>query len=347
MEGSTIRIGVDLGGTKLLLCATVGDTNERENNDIDEEESRMEQEGYSFSDRIPTGSKFEASDFAHHFRVFLEGLKTKHNERQIEHIGVGICGMFNDEGKVVLCEIPSLVGWDPVLEIETLANVKKDVVEILNDAHAGLIGVKRLFRAPNILRSFGVIIAGTGIGSRFLIDGRIISGYIGGCLADSKKTYDEVSGGRQFMNALTSGLTASCVHNMLSDLDKCGWLSEEQLEVILRSNFAKDCLDQAGDQKLSASQQMVLCLAARTGYFLGVAIHSCFLMLEPQVVFLAGGLFKFPGIRKIVFWSFRKQMNRISLPGTTIGLDDVPQYLHSAEPYEAELVALGCCFGSR
>lgn len=162
-------IGVDLGGTKLLMVSGA---------------QQM---------RIQTGSSFSSADLEHHLREFIQGL-----DAVPSGIGIAIPGLVDGTGCIQACDVlPEIVGWNPV---EGLADVGCPI-QVVNDVNAAL--AEEFHDAPAKLTG-GVIMVGTAVGAAFLIDGLPLRGasgwagelgYIPISINGEVKRLDELAGG--------------------------------------------------------------------------------------------------------------------------------------------------------
>jgi predicted NBD/HSP70 family sugar kinase len=162
-------IGVDLGGTKLLMVSGAQQL------------------------RVQTGTAVSSVDLEHHLRGFIQRLDAVPNG-----IGIAIPGLVDSTGSVQACDVlPGIVGWNP---IEVLADVGCPI-KVVNDVNAAL--AEEFYDAP-ATQTGGVIMAGTAIGAAFLIDGQPLRGasgwagelgYIPIAINGEVKRLDEWAGG--------------------------------------------------------------------------------------------------------------------------------------------------------
>lgn len=162
-------IGVDLGGTKLLLVCG-------------EAEARHE-----------TGPDFTPAELEGDLRAFIGA----HSLRP-SHIGIAIPGLVDAEGRVVAVDSPKTFdGWSAREALDDLACR----VVVVNDVNAAL--AEELHDAPGDITA-AVVMAGTSIGAAFVADGRPLlgaSGYAGELgylpllVGQDVRRLDEVAGG--------------------------------------------------------------------------------------------------------------------------------------------------------
>lgn len=141
---TVVRIGVDLGGTKMLLLAMAA------------EERGVE--------KIPTGPNFTVDSAEQAIRGFVnryQGLATS--------VGIAIPGLVDEDGRVVACDVvPLIKGWAPASSLRLPMKTA-----VLNDAEAALIQELKTLKDCS---SAGVVLVGSGIGAAFLVDGRVLRG---------------------------------------------------------------------------------------------------------------------------------------------------------------------------
>ncbi len=136
-------LGIDVGGTKLLLVAQWPD-----HRDVD---------------RVPTGQAFTGRDLDAEIDRFVSGLGAA-------PLGAGIAvpGLVGRDGSVEACDVlPLLGGWRG----ETLGRLCP--VRLVNDAEAAAL--EDLHGLPADATA-AVVMAGTGIGAAFVVDGRPLRG---------------------------------------------------------------------------------------------------------------------------------------------------------------------------
>jgi predicted NBD/HSP70 family sugar kinase len=136
-------LGIDVGGTKLLLVAQWPDRRNVE--------------------RVPTGSAFTGRHLDAEIDRFLSALGTAP-----AGAGVAVPGLVGADGAVKACDVlPLLVGW----HADALGRLCP--VRLLNDAEAASLEELRDLPAGT---TAGMVMAGTGIGAAFVVDGRPFRG---------------------------------------------------------------------------------------------------------------------------------------------------------------------------
>lgn len=136
-------LGIDVGGTKLLLLAQYPDRRDVV--------------------RVPTGSAFTGRDLDAEIDRFLSSLGTAPLGA-----GVAIPGLVNAAGAVEACDVlPLIAGWHGealgrLCPVRLVNDVESASLEELHDLPAGTTAA--------------VVMAGTGIGAAFVADGRPLRG---------------------------------------------------------------------------------------------------------------------------------------------------------------------------
>ncbi len=177
---SDIKIGVDLGGTKMLMLAT------SDNKIIGKK-------------RLPTGKDFTPFDVVQEIQNFMSELNCS-----TAKFGIAVPGLVNKSGMIISSDVlPNLNNWQPGKDLK-----KYGKTFVLNDGNAALIEVLSQFPKA---RSLGVVVVGTGIGAAFMIDGKILQGEKGWAgefgyfpvrVGKDFKTLDEVASGAAILKKL-------------------------------------------------------------------------------------------------------------------------------------------------
>lgn len=164
-----VKIGIDLGGTKVLLIA--GDLDEKVETGLDFNPARLETIINSFIDK---------------------------NKLSPIGIGLAIPGLLDDNDTIVSCDVlPRFKGWNAKQGLRKY-NTK---VRSLNDVKAALA---QEFHEYDDDFTGGIIMVGTAVGSAFIVNGQPLLGESGWAgefgyfpllINDEVKRVDEVCGG--------------------------------------------------------------------------------------------------------------------------------------------------------
>ena len=143
---NTVSLGIDLGGSKLLL------TTDNKINAI-----------------YKTGPSFTPSELLNIIDQFI-----KENQLIINAIGLAVPGIVENNCKIIISDVlPAFSGWHAA---EALAEKGQSTVAVLNDVKAALYEVtSTAHQNANII----VVMAGTAIGSGCMIDGKVVTGSSG------------------------------------------------------------------------------------------------------------------------------------------------------------------------
>jgi predicted NBD/HSP70 family sugar kinase len=167
-------IGVDLGGTKLLIVC--GDE----------------------VHRISTGPSFSPHDLESAIREFIAKLRVRPTR-----IGIAVPGLVQGAERIVSCDVlPKMTDWcattslaDTNCRIAVFNDVKAALAEEMHDAPPGITA--------------GIVMAGTAVGAAFIAEGKNLLGvsgwagelgYIPIVMNEEVKRLDELAGG-SFMAA--------------------------------------------------------------------------------------------------------------------------------------------------
>ena len=227
-------LGVDVGGTKLLLVAQWTD-----HRDVD---------------RVPTGPDFAGHHLDAAIDRFVRALPVAPAAA-----GVAVPGLVGADGAVEACDVlPLLVGWRG----EALA--RRCPVRLLNDVEAA--SREELHDLP-ALATAAVVMAGTGIGAAFVVDGHPVRGARGwagelGSIPiagpDGVATLDQLASGAALFRRLGGGAAG----------------------VLARA---------------AAREEHVLQAFRRGGEALGLGLATVIDLLNPSVVAVGGGALELPG----------------------------------------------------
>jgi predicted NBD/HSP70 family sugar kinase len=146
-----IKVGIDIGGTKILLIAK-------------KEEIIVSGAYRRYRCQFHTGSDFSPSDAETIIANFIEKLP----EPPIS-IGIAIPGLVDSDGRVVACDVlPKICGWFPSARFSKICPVR-----VLNDAESALFEAIHGLE-PDVTAA--VIMVGTGIGAGFYVNGQVLRG---------------------------------------------------------------------------------------------------------------------------------------------------------------------------
>ena len=141
---SWIEVGIDIGGTKMLLLA----------------------QGKDFRTRLQlaTGGDFSGADAEMAIVQFIQTLPIPPKS-----IGIAVPGLVNEQGTVIACDVlPQIVDWAPSVNLQAICPVS-----VINDAEAALFQVVEDLQPKTVAI---VVMVGTGIGAAIYVNGQILRG---------------------------------------------------------------------------------------------------------------------------------------------------------------------------
>jgi glucokinase len=171
---TSIQVGVDIGGTKMLAIARSTDIHARS--------------------QLTTGKDFSAAAAQIEIERFIQTLAAPPAA-----IGIAIPGLVDPHGVVIACDVlPQLVGWQPASTLSSICPVK-----VLNDAEAALVQVVADLQPQKVIV---VVMVGTGIGAAIWINGAIFrgangwAGELGSMPMGDGRTLDECASGSAILS---------------------------------------------------------------------------------------------------------------------------------------------------
>jgi predicted NBD/HSP70 family sugar kinase len=182
-----MKVGLDLGGTKLLMVA-------------DSPEGRV-------VTRVATGRAFDGPALEAAVGAFLAQLG-----RRPEALGLAVPGLVGAGPRVQACDLlPALVGWEPSAAVRG-----PWAFRMVNDAEAALR--EECHDAPPDATG-AVVMAGTGIGAALLVHGRPFGGALGWAgelgsaplaTKDGVRVLDQIASGEALVTRL--GIDGAALH---------------------------------------------------------------------------------------------------------------------------------------
>lgn len=159
MERKKVVAGVDIGGTNTVLGFV-----DREGNILVE-------------DRIKTNHYPDFSDFVSALFSKISEVYSK-VENEAELIGIGIGAPMGNINKGTI-EYPADLPWKGIMNLSgELAKFTALPVVVTNDANAAAVG-EMIYGGARGMKNFVVITLGTGLGSGFVVDGKLVYGHDG------------------------------------------------------------------------------------------------------------------------------------------------------------------------
>jgi glucokinase len=280
--------GIDIGGTN-----TVYGLVDREGNIL--AEGHMSTTGFE-----------EAEDFleslALHVRVLVE-----HADAPIVLRGIGVGGPNGHYFSGTIEDAPNLP-WEGILEVTDILSAHTKVPAVLtNDANAAAMGELR-YGAAAEMKDFVVVTLGTGLGSGFVVDGKVMYGWSGfagelGHVIVQENGRACGCGRRGCLETYVSapGLVRT-VMEMLGDAPRESFLRDLSMNAMT----ARDVADAAIAGDLLARDAFL-----KTGHILGLALANTIAITSPQAIILFGGLAQ---AGHLILDPTREAMERMTLP---------------------------------
>jgi glucokinase len=159
MERKKVVAGVDIGGTNTIL-------------------GFVDRDGIIVKeDRIKTNHYPVFEDFVAALYEKIDTL-AKSSPAEFELVGIGIGAPMGNINKGTI-EYPADLPWKGVMPLaELLAKYTPIQVIVTNDANAAAVG-EMIYGGAKGMKDFVVITLGTGLGSGFVVDGKLIYGHDG------------------------------------------------------------------------------------------------------------------------------------------------------------------------
>lgn len=262
-----IVVGIDIGGTNTVLGLVTHD------GDCLKERTFYTQAQENFSGYIEQlSSEVKA--------LIVE------SSIKVELVGVGV-GAPN--GSFITGEIVDAANlrWKGTLPIANMLSEKLGVpVKLTNDANAATLG-EMLFGSARNMKNYVYITLGTGLGSGIVIDGKLVLGK-DGFAGELGHTVVKPSGrqcGCGKKGCLETYVSATGLRRttlkMMADSNHHSILRSYSYDELTAKTIAK-CAQQGDKVALDAFEY--------TGSILGVALSNVVATLDPEAIFLFGGL---------------------------------------------------------
>lgn len=262
-----VAIGIDIGGTSVKIGTVF------ENGEV------------KFRDSFLTKEFKEIEDFVDHLSE-----KIDHSLGQIDSgyqlTGVGIGAPNGNYYRGTIEHAPNLI-WEGIIPLADMLKKKINTpVYLTNDANAAAIGEMTYGGAKN-MKNFLMITLGTGLGSGFVANGKLILGHDGfaGELGHTIVNPEGRLCGCGRMGCLETYASASGIKRTILK-----YLSVRKEDSILRtvpSNklSSKIIYDAAKDGDIVAKEAFEY-----TGKILGMKLADAIAITSPEAIFLFGGL---------------------------------------------------------
>ncbi|MFZ1731442.1 MAG: ROK family protein [Bacteroidota bacterium] len=262
-----VMAGVDIGGTN-----TVYGLVDRDGNIV--AEGKMSTAVYEDAEGF-------LESLAIHVLALVEAAETP-----LQLCGIGVGGPNGHYFSGTIEEAPNLP-WKGTLEVTDILSSHTKVPAVLtNDANAAAMG-EMLYGAARNMKDFVVVTLGTGLGSGFVVDGKVLYGWSGfagelGHVIVQENGRACGCGRRGCLETYVSapGLVRT-VMELLGDAPRDSALRD----IPMNAMTAKHVAEAAHDGDAVAREAF-----AKTGHILGLALANTIAMTSPQAIILFGGL---------------------------------------------------------
>jgi glucokinase len=156
MEKTKVVAGVDIGGTNTVIGF------------VDRDGKILKE------DRIKTNQFPVFEDYVKALYITIEDIEKALGDK-IELIGIGIGAPMGNINKGTI-EYPADLPWKGVMQLSgELSRYTTLPVIVTNDANAAAVG-EMIYGGAKGMKDFVVITLGTGLGSGFVVDGKLVYG---------------------------------------------------------------------------------------------------------------------------------------------------------------------------
>lgn len=291
-------IGFDLGGTKMLACVL----------DKDYQVLATARKSTNGSDGQLKGKKKILA--AINEAIILAGVDPK----GLQGIGIGCPGLVNPE-KGILINAPNL-GWNNLGLTTLLKGAYKKPVAVLNDVDAGTFGEYKLGAGKGSRSLLGVF-PGTGVGTGFVYDGKLIMGrnvsamelgmiYLPGTHLGSPEPGTVLLEDLTSRLALASQAGVACYRGQLPELDR------------KTSGNLRDIRSKALAAMVTKGDEAALVMFRNSVRYLGMGVAAVVNLLAPDHITLGGGLVE--ELPMLYINMLKEEVTRFALPGLTKGV---------------------------
>lgn len=291
-------VGFDLGGTKMLACV------------LDENYNIL-----GTARKTTNGSDGQIKGRKKIINAIHEAIAEAGVEPSgLQGVGIGCPGLVNPE-KGILINAPNL-GWNNMGLAGILRTAFKKPVAVLNDVDAGTFGEYRLGAGKGARSLLGVF-PGTGVGTGFVYDGRLIMGrsvsamelgmvYLPGTHLGSAEFGAVILEDLTSRLALAAQAGVACYRGQLPDLDKK-----------TRGNL-RDMRSKALAGACKSGDEAALILFRNGVRYLGMGVAAVVNLFAPDHITLGGGLVE--ELPDLYLKTLKEEVGRYALPSLSRGI---------------------------
>ena len=270
MGKKQVVVGVDIGGTNTIFGFV-----DRDGNILTE-------------DRIKTGHFNKPDDFVSGLYEKIMLAKTS-IENEVEIIGFGIGAPMGNINKGTI-EYPADLPWKGIIPLADLFKKHTSLkVIVTNDANAAAVG-EMIYGGAQRMKDFVVITLGTGLGSGFVVNGKLVYGYDGfagelGHTAIRPPGYATRECGCGKKGCLETYVSATGIKRTVLKI---------MADSIMPSELRKFSFDELDSKMIHDAAKNGDALAKKafeyTGMMLGFKLADVVAHTNPEAIFLFGGL---------------------------------------------------------
>lgn len=262
-----VAVGIDIGGTNTILGI------------VDQKANCL------FERKISTVAGKGLKEFIHHLSDIIdEGIILIKDKYEIKGIGIGAPNGNTKTGNIEFA--PNLPWKGPLPLVEEFSKIREEPVMLANDANAAAIG-EMIYGGAKGMEDFLVITIGTGLGSGFVSNGRIITGHDG--LAGELGHINVCRNGRLcncgLRGCLETYVSAVGIKKTLHQLFRNYGTKSE-----LRSISFKDLDARMITEAAIKGDELAQLAFEQTGMLLGRKLSDIVALTSPRAIFLLGGV---------------------------------------------------------
>lgn len=264
-----VALGVDIGGTNTDFAF------------VDREGKIL------IEDRISTRNFKEAEVFVAALNEKIK-LAQKKLEEGTRVIGIGIGAPMGNINKGTI-EHAADLPWKGIVPLADLFRSHTSLpILVTNDANAAAVG-EMIFGGARGMKNFVVITLGTGLGSGFVVDGKLLygqdgfAGEVGHTIVRPGRTNRECGCGR--MGCLETYVSATGITRTMGKI-----LADSIRESALRDYSPNELTSLDISEAALKGDELALMAFEHTGEMLGVKLADMVAHTNPEAIFLFGGL---------------------------------------------------------
>lgn len=264
-----VALGIDIGGTNTDFAFVDRDGN------------------ILMEDRINTRNFAEPEVFVAALSEKIK-LNTKRFEDDVKIIGMGIGAPMGNINKGTI-EHAADLRWKGIIPLADLMREHTDLpILVTNDANAAAVG-EMIFGGAKGMTNFVVITLGTGLGSGFVVDGKLLygqdgfAGEVGHTIVRPGRTNRECGCGRY--GCLETYVSATGITRTMLKL-----LADSIKPSEIRNYSPNDLTSLHISEAALAGDELAQIAFEHTGEMLGVKLADLVAHTNPEAIFLFGGL---------------------------------------------------------